>query len=209
MLVHLEYQSKYSHASGYFTTLMADLQQYTGCPESGGTHIQMTDISQHETFFQLQASDYIKYAGLMSAACRECFSPEKILTRPTSVKDGCWQQSETKLFCTGTQREIWNIVVSLPVVLVIKIGDECIGQEDQQHWDFLPTISPGGFSLDEESEIIYDLVGYLLVSYECSHFTARYVCQNNTTTIYTYDSMQHKGYPIIEKNATFNTHMAG
>lgn len=100
-------------------------------------------------------------------------------------------------------------MVSLPVVLVIKIGDECIGQEDQQHWDFPPTISPGGFSLDEESGIIYDLVGYFLVNYKCSHFTARYVCQNDTTTIYTYDSMWHKGYPIIEKNATFDTHMAG
>jgi len=211
MLARLEYQSKYSRASGYFMTLMADFQQCMGCPESGGTHIQITNTLRRDAVFQLQASDYIKYDGLISAACRECFCPGKILTRPTSVEDGCWRRRETMIFCTGARKEIRNIVVSLPVILAIEIGDECIGQEDQQCWDFPPTISPdsGGAGSDKESVIIYDLVGYVLINYEHSHFAVRYICSNDSATIYTYDSMRHKGYPIIEKKATFNTHMVG
>ena len=131
-----------------------------------------------------------------------------------SVDDACWRRSETKLFCTGAQKEVRNIVVSIPVILAIEIGDECIGQEDQQHWNvnFPPTINPEAGSDGDEYGlygIIYDLVGYILINYEHSHFTARYVCPNDMATIYTYDSLKHNGYPIIEKNATFNTHMTG
>lgn len=103
-------------------------------------------------------------------------------------------------------------MVSIPVILAIEIGDECIGQKDQQCWDFPPTISPDtsdGTDSDDESGIIYDLIGYVLVNYECSHFIARYICPNDSVTIYTYDSLRRKGYPIIEKNATYDTHMTG
>jgi hypothetical protein len=73
------------------------------------------------------------------------------------------------------------------VILAIEVGDECIGRKDQQHWDFPPTIKPD--TDGEQFGIIYDLVGYILVNYECSHFTARYVCPDDKSTIYTYDSM--------------------
>jgi hypothetical protein len=209
MLARLEDRSRYSRASGYFLTLMADLQQCSGCTESGGAHIQITDTLRREPFFQLQASHHLKFKGLISEACRERFSSGKSLGMPTSVDGGCWRRSETKLFCTGVRREVRNIVVSLPVILAIEIGDECIGQEDQQHWDFPPTINPQADSDGDKSGIIYDLVGYILINYKRSHFTARYVCPNDMDTIYTYDSMRHKGYPTIENSATFNTHMTG
>ena len=190
-------------------TLMADLQQCGGSPESGCTHIQITNTLRREPFFQLQANHHLKFDGLISEACRERFSSGKAFSTPTSVDDGCWRRSETKIFCTGTRREVRNIVVSIPVVLAIEIGDECIGQEDQQHWDFPPTINPEAGADGDKSGIIYDLVGYILINNERSHFTARYVCPNDMATIYTYDSLQHNGYPIIEKSATFNTHMTG
>lgn len=195
-------------------TLLVDIQQCTGCRESGGSHIQISETLRRDGFFQLQAHDYIKYGGLISAACRERFSPGKTPSRPTAVDDSCWRRSNTKLFCTGARREIRNIVVSIPVILAIEIGDERIGQEDQQCWDFPPTISPesdasDGTDSDDESGIIYDLVGYVLVNYGRSHFIARYICPNDSATIYTYDSLRCKGYPTIEKNATYDTHMAG
>ena len=191
---------------------MADIQQCTGCRESGGTHIQISETLRRDGFFQLQAHDYVKYGGLISAACRDRFSSAKIPSRPTAVDDSCWRRRNNKVLCTGARREIRNIVVSIPVILAIEIGDERIGQEDQQCWDFPPTISPGTSDetdSDDESEIIYDLVGYVLINYECSHFIARYICPNDSATIYTYDSLRHKGYPIVEKNATYNTHMTG
>ena len=210
-LARLEDQSRYSRASVYFMTLMVDLQQCEGCPESGGTHIKITNTLRREPFFQLQANHHQKFKGLISEACRERFSSRKTLSRPSmSVDDGCWWRSETKLFCTGKRREVRNIVVSLPVILAIEIGDECIGQEDQQDcWDFPPTINPEAGSDGDKSGIIYDLVGYILINNERSHFTARYVCPNDMAIIYTYDSMRHNGHPIIEKNATLNTHMTG
>lgn len=128
---------------------------------------------------------------------------------PSNTNDQCWRRSGTKVFCTGTRREVRNIIVSLPVILAIEIGDECIGQEDQQRWDFPSTINPLDGSDGEKSGIIYDLVGYILVNDERSHFTARYICPNDVGLIYTYDSMRHNGYPIIEKSANFNTHMTG
>lgn len=211
ILARTEDQSRYSRASGYFMTLMADLQQCEGCPESGGTHIQITDTLRREPFFQLQANHHLKFNGLISEACRERFSSRKSLSRPTSVDDRCWRRSETKLFCTGTRREVRNIVVSLPVILAIEIGDECSGREGQQRWEFPPTINPEAGSDGDKplAGIIYDLVGYILINNEHSHFTARYVCPNDMATIYTYDSMRHNGHPIIEKNANFNTHMTG
>ena len=208
-LARLEDRSKYSRASGYFMTLMTDFQQCGGCPESGGTHIQITSTLRCEPFFQLQAHHHLKFNGLISEACKERFSSKKILSRPTSVDGGCWRRDETKLFCTGERREVQNIIVSLPVILAIEIGDESIGQDNQQHWDFPPIIHPDAGSNSDESGIIYDLVGYVLINGERSHFTARYICPNDTATIYTYDSLRHNGYPIIEKNATFNTHMVG
>ena len=42
-LARLEDRSRYSRASGYFMTLMTDLQECGGCPESGGAHIQITN----------------------------------------------------------------------------------------------------------------------------------------------------------------------
>jgi PHD-finger len=210
-LARIEDRSKYSRASGYFMTFMTDLQQCRGSPESGGTHIQITNTLRREPFFQLQANHHLKFNGLISEACKDRFSSGKPFSTPTTVDDACWRRSESNLFCSGTRREVRNIVVSLPVILTIEIGDECIGQEDQQHWDFPPTINPeaGSNGYKFQSGIIYDLVGYILINDERSHFTARYVSPNDMTTIYTYDSMRHNGYPIIEKGATFNTHMTG
>ena len=208
-LARLEDRTRYSRASGYFMTLMTDFQQCEGCPESGGTHVRITNTLRREPFFQLQASHYLKFNGLISEACRERFSSKKALVRPTSVDDRCWRRNETNFFCTGTRREIQNIIVSLPIVLAIEIGDECIGQEDQQHWDFPATINPLVNSDGDNSGIIYDIVGYILVNDERSHFTARYICPNNDGLIYTYDSMRHNGYPIIEESRSFNTHMTG
>lgn len=190
-------------------TLMTDLQECGGCPESGGAHIQITNTLRREPFFQLHAKDHQKFNGLISEACRDRFSSWKPYSKPTSIDSGCWRRNETKLFCTGARREVRNIVVSLPVILAIEIGDECIGQEDQQHWDFPPTINPEAGSDSDKPGIIYDLVGYILINNNSSHFIARYICPNDMATIYTYDSMRHNGYPIIEKSASFNSHMTG
>ena len=188
-LARLEDRSSYSRASGYFLTLVTDLQQCGGCQESGGAHIQITDTLRREPFFQLQAHHYLKFNGLISEACRERFSSGKTLTRPTSVQHGCWRRNETDLFCTGSRREVRNIVVSIPVILGIEIGDERIGQEDQQHWDFPPTIIPQAGSDGIEFGIIYNLVGYILINNDRLHFIARYVCPNDMELIYTYNSL--------------------
>jgi hypothetical protein len=190
-------------------SLVTDFEQCNGSPESGGTHIRITSTLRRECFFQLQINHYLKFNGLISEACRERFSSRKALVRPTSVDVDCWRRKETEVFCTGTRREIPNIIVSLPVILAIEIGDECIGEENQQHWDFPATINPLDSSDHDNSGIIYDLVGYILVNNERSHFTARYICPNNVGLIYSYDSLRHNGYPIIEKSGTFNTHMTG
>ena len=79
---------------------------------------------------------------------------------------------------------------------------------EQQHWDFPPTITPNSQNFAEKFGIIYDLVGFILVNTEGAHFTARYTSHNHKI-VYMYDSLAHKGYPLEELAASFQTHIVG
>jgi len=106
-----------------------------------------------------------------------------------------------------------NLVVSIPVILGIEVGDETAGRNrhrgaKRQHWDFPETITPDSEEAAIEFNIIYDLVGFVLVNTQGTHFIARYATHDRTK-IYTYDGMRHNGYPVHSLEMTFDTHMAG
>ena len=208
MLVRLEYKEKYSLAVAYFMTFCVSLHQCSGCSEIGGSHTQITSTLQRMPFFQVQTHHYKKYAGLISKVCEESFTGDKA---PTS--NCCWRVKEGKILCPGKRYDIQDLVISIPVILAIEVGDESLGLNhhlgsERQHWDFPPTISPDSVNSAEKFGLIYDLVGFILINAEETHFTARYT-SHNRKFIYTYDSLVHKGYPLEEQAASFQTHIVG
>jgi hypothetical protein len=209
MLARLEYIDGYSLAVGYFMTFCVSLHQCSGSLESGGSHTQITSTLQRMPFFQVQTNDYKEHNGLISKVCEKRFSASKVPTLPHS----CWRVKEGKILCPGKRQDMQDMVVSIPVILAIEVGDESVGLNhhlvsEHQNWDFPPTISPDSENAAKKFDVIYDLVGFVLINTEGTHFTARY-SSHNQKIIYTYNSLAHKGYPVEEKKASFQTHIAG
>jgi len=211
MLVRIEYKEMYSLAVAYFMTFCVSLHQCSGCSETGGSHTQITSTLQRMLFFQVQAHHYKKYAGLISKVCEERFTRNKAPISPDN--NCCWRVNEGNILCPGKRRDIQDLVVSIPVILAIEVGDESVGLNrhlgsERQYWDFPPTISPDSPNSAKKFGMIYDLVGFTLVNIQGTHFTARYT-SHNRKIIYMYDSLVHKGYPLEEQAASFQTHIVG
>ena len=209
MLARLEYIDRYSLAVGYFMTFCISLHQCSGSFELGGSHTQITSTLQRMPFFQVQSSEYKEHNGLISKVCEKRFTASPIPTLPHS----CWRVKEGKILCPGKRRDMQNMVVSIPVILAIEVGDESVGLNrhlvsEHQNWDFPPTISPDSQKAAKNFGIIYDLVGFVLINTKGTHFTARY-SSHNRKIIYSYDSLAHKGYPLEEQAASFQTHIVG
>jgi hypothetical protein len=116
----------------------------------------------------------------------------------------------SQVLASLTRREL---VVSIPVVLAIEVGDETVGlnrqlASERQYWDFPATITPDSENNAKKFGVIYDLIGYTLVNVQGTHFTARYI-SHDRKKVYTYDSLKHGGHPYEERNATFKTHISG
>jgi hypothetical protein len=104
------------------------------------------------------------------------------------------------------------LVASLPLLYSIEVGNERIAcqdlTKDLQIWDFPPVLIPEAEHFGESHGLIYDLVGLALNNLEGNHFIARYASIDQRT-VYTYDDMEHKGYPVEELGARFSTHISG
>ena len=100
--------------------------------------------------------------------------------------------------------------VSIHIILCIEVGDKTVKlnnhttHPERQQWDFPLTIFPDPNAAAKNAGIIYDLVGFVLVSVGGTHFTARYISHDHKK-IYTYDRLKHKGYPVKEQAASRNT----
>ena len=192
-------------------TFCVTLDQCSGSLKIGGPHTQITSMLHCMPFFQVQAHHYKEYDGLISTVCEERFTADK--TPTLSQADSCWQVKEGKRLCSGMRRNLQDLIVSIPIILAIEVGDESVGLNrhsgsERQDWDFPPTISPDSKTAAKNFGIIYDLVGFTLVNNKGTHFTARYT-SHDRKKVYTYDVLMHKGYPLEEHPATFKTHMSG
>jgi len=174
-----------------------------------GSHVEIVSTLHCLPFFQVQLSHYKKFQGLITKVCEECFSATKNLTPNVS----CWQANEGKVWCPGKCQDIQPLIVSIPVVLAIEVGDESVGPNqhlgaDQQYWDFPATITLDSQTNAKRFGVIYDLIGYVLVSVEGDHFIARYT-SHDKKKVYMYDSLKYDGCPYEEHNASLKTHITG
>lgn len=211
MLVRLEYKKKYSLAVAYFMIFSVTLSQCSGSPEICSGHTQVTSTLRRMPFFQVEAHHYKIYDGLISKVCEARFTADK---PPTSPRTNCWQVHEGHRLCSGKRRDLEDLVVSIPIILGIEVGDETVKlnnhttHPERQQWDFPPTIFPDPKAAAKNAGIVYDLVGFVLVNVGGTHFTARYI-SHDQKKIYTYDGLKHKGYPVEEQAASLETHLAG
>jgi hypothetical protein len=103
-----------------------------------------------------------------------------------------------------------DLVISIPIILTIEVDLE----KPNMIWNFPEMLYPLDETAAADCGVVYDLVGHVLFSPGLNHFTARYASPNQTT-IYTYDGMfiqkggGAKGIPMVEQNATFQSHVAG
>ena len=119
MLARLEYKDGYSLAVGFFMTFCVSLHQCSGSSESGGPHTQITSTLQRMPFFQVQDIDYKEHNGLISKVCEKRFTASKDPTLPHS----CWRVKEGNILCPGKRRDMQDMVVSIPMILAIEVGD--------------------------------------------------------------------------------------
>lgn len=188
-------------------TLCLNLRHCTGSQEIGGPHIEISETLRCQPFFQVQENDYKRFNGLISNVCDEWFSGTKIFEPPEI--DTCWRMKNSQILCPGSRKDVHDLVVSIPVILGIEVGDETAGRNrrcgaKRQHWDFPETITPDSKEAAIEFKIIYDLVGFILVDTQGTHFIARYTTHDRK--IYTYDGMRHM---TLDKLPTVSYHQAG
>jgi hypothetical protein len=79
-------------------------------------------------FFQVQISHYKTYHGLIAKVCEDRFAAAK---DPKPSKS-CWRVKDAKVWCPGRCQDITDLVVSIPVVLTIEVGDESVGSNRAQ-----------------------------------------------------------------------------
>jgi len=89
----------------------------------GGSHVEIVSTLHRMPFFQVQLSHYKKHQGLIAKVFEERFSATKNPT-PNVL---CWWVNEGEVWCPGKRRDIKHLVVSIPVILAIEVGDESAG----------------------------------------------------------------------------------
>jgi len=160
---------------------------------------------------QLGHTAHSAYQGDAAEWFRDFVSLDREHTRR---KEGCWRAEEGIKKCHGRREDIQCLVVSLPVMLVLELGDESRSRE--LRWDFPPTLLPLTKHEADVDGIVYDLVGLALLStpetdsgseeengfLHNPHFIARYASADHSK-IYTYDGTFHNGFRVKEPASRF------
>lgn len=173
---------------------MFDIHSCSGSPKIGGRHVEINGTPQRRVILQIgqNHSHYTRYKGDTAAYLNEYFSCSKT---PVKRPYGCWRTKEGIPWCSGTREDIPEIVISIPIIMTLEItGND---DSDDTPWNFSPTIIPLDETAAKDHDIIYDLVGYAVLTSERTHFTAKYISGNNgNKTVYTYDGRKNNGRPV-------------
>ncbi|KAF8069336.1 hypothetical protein FPV67DRAFT_1415419, partial [Lyophyllum atratum] len=188
----------------YFQAVLIDIHHCSGSSKIGGPHVEISETPHLRGIHQVGLTMYKKHNGSLANYLKDYFSVDKSPIPSSS----CWRFKDGISSCAGTRTDIKGLVISLPVVLAIEIGDESLHDDniETQSWKYPSTITPHSKAAAEDDGLVYDLIGFALVNRAESHFTARYIFEDN---IYTYDGMLHNGYPVQERDAKVSTHLSG
>ena len=122
------------------------------------------------------------------------------LDRPMLRDNHCWHTWEGVRLCNGTQQKSWEITLSLPMLLILRVEDNCLNSPKPRYWNFPPT-------LRAPHDTTYRLIGVVLFNHKDAHLVAHFASEDGKT-VYTYND-QNNGRVMIEANASVLTHLAG
>jgi hypothetical protein len=188
--------------------LFVELRRCSGSPKIGGPHIEILHTPNRRRIFQITSHDNKKFKGSFESYFKSFIS----ITSDPVAATACWRVKDGIPLCPGKRMDNQCLVASLPLLYSIEVGNERIAcqdlTKDLQIWDFPPVLIPEAEHFGESHGLIYDPVGLALNNLEGNHFIARYASIDQRT-VYTYDDMEHKGYPVEELGARFLTHISG
>lgn len=170
---------------------------------TNGPHAQILHHPNRRRIHQINSDDYKTFEGSFAQYFEHFISPH----REPHPAHSCWRTKEGVPLCSGTRMDTRFLVVSVPLIFSVEVGDE-MGTHRDHTWDFPAALPFSRNSLDDNTGLVYDLVGLALTNSERNHFIARYASPDNQI-IYTYDDMKHSGAPIQELGATYHSHMCG
>lgn len=214
MLRREVYQSADSfRAYAYFQVLTVDIELCSGCEATGGSHMRLSNPLKAQRITELVYTDHEKYGGDINAWFQDFVS----LKKPPVSGSKCWRNLEGKT-CTGERDDTMDLVASLPVFFVIELGEAITmvskGKEESvvtgpvPTWNFPGTLLPSTTEHADEIGLVFDLLGVVLLSPSESHFITRYTTTNHQN-IFDYDGRKHKGSPVLNTKAEFETDLAG
>jgi hypothetical protein len=137
----------------------------------------------------------------MLAYLQEYFS----VTKKPVNRAGCWRVRDGLSWCPGHREDITDLVISIPVIFAVEVlkAEEDEPEKDSDNkpntpiWKFPPSITPLSEAAAQDHNIIYDLVGYVVLTSNDTHFTAKYISKSGSNRmVYTYDGMQNNGCPV-------------
>ncbi|KAF5310768.1 hypothetical protein D9619_008108 [Psilocybe cf. subviscida] len=172
-----------------FQAIMVEVHKCTGCEETAGMHVEITEKPRFKSRITLCATAHMQYGGRFEDYARDYFTLEK-----EPVVSRCWRVKSGQPLCTGQRTDVRNLVISIPVMFMIEVGSE-------ENWDFPSRIVP-------EAGMHYSLVSLALCSNFKGHFRARYLSPDGKQ-VYEYDDMGNNACPMLLADATPETHFYG
>ena len=179
--------------ASYFEVLTTEIHSCTGSTETGGEHLELRNNPQRLSSIDIATNGTVNEENLTA------WFANLMSRKGTQVSNlGCWREREGDLLCSGTRTDTRGLVISIPVVLILRVPEDSnppIGK-------FPQTLTPLTKTLGKRSGVIYDLVGFGLYSENAGHFTAQYLM--NRTDVFSYDGMKNNGYAVCKSQGLDN-----
>ena len=180
--------------------MITEVHLCSGSPATGGKHVEIRHTPQQCRSLELKHSEHEAYQGDVAIWFKSLLS----LDRKPDTNLKCWRNEEGISLCDGTRDDIRRLVVSLPIVLMLDIGET----SKPPIWTFPGTLTPLTKAMAKREGLIYDLVGFGLHSQQGQHFIARYFARSHSE-VYHYDGMHDGGRAIKIEEGKFATHLVG
>ncbi|KAH6876457.1 hypothetical protein BKA70DRAFT_1240161 [Coprinopsis sp. MPI-PUGE-AT-0042] len=118
----------------------------------------------------------------------------------------CWRQWDGVSYCEGTHKEIGNICIALPVVLIITTSEsyQSSSAKDEPEWNFPSTFYPGTQKEGKSEGLRYKAVGRAF--YGGGHFICRF---SSGETVYDYDDRTNGGKATRMKGGKISEYISG
>ncbi|KAH6908510.1 hypothetical protein BKA70DRAFT_1222704 [Coprinopsis sp. MPI-PUGE-AT-0042] len=118
----------------------------------------------------------------------------------------CWRQWDGVSYCEGTHKEIGNICIALPVVLIITTSEsyQSSSAKDEPEWNFPSTFYPGTQKEGKSEGLRYKVVGRAF--YGGGHFICRF---SSGETVYDYDDRTNGGKATRMKGGKISEYISG